>query len=874
MKKYDKIFTDNPFIDELLYFTKTIAVNAVIKDSDKADANETVESLKAADLYIACRENKARFDHFKYDYEFLTKYYVLPPAIIEECARDNTKIPETYRSRLLELKVQEYLETYEETNDYYRTLIGLPPMKDTKTEFIYVNEDYLSGVPSLSDADLPVHEMNIDDLTILYSHGVIDDLINEYPDKKYLKFMGDNAIDVYKARKAMPFQILYIPTVSNNELMDRWNTKYEQNRMYTMKTYYSEAYKLYSDYYNNFITVFILLQTMIDIISEVQEFIARRDIFDDRSIRYLFESFGIPYYAEIPRVYQIAMVKNINTLLKWKASTKNMIDICSLFGFDEVEIFRYYLLRDRRLVPDYDNDKTNDEYQFNYKTVLDSEGNEKIVPDNDKNYELKFVRVPIDEKADDYLKDRTAYEDYDIITEQDEFWDGKSDHEDIKSAILDQEFSWVRTKYISIDTMYDLAQMSFDLPYFINIFVDDWAKNKDDIWNEDYLKVKIPTIKNNHSFRVSDLFVYMMAVTHIYHGLEDLIMVDESKILSVLGFNFHVDMHELAFDIWENTRMDINEMGADYFYIPNPNKNIVSFDYLLQLFTKNKEIWNTVSKGMFHADNKRVYDAYKKVYDACYISDYTTTFFELDGKPLKKNDEPTYTDFLKERDYVLYESIMDLKSYTDDISLRKNISDIIIEIVYVLDEYMDSDEFKYVFSKFPAVSGDYIRSYMLKVVNFFKSYKVHLLDISTVYKAFDKRENSIKIYDDWINNTTKEPSDYSQIIEEITADINLNKSDKIKLLEKVYFDIERWEFKDFNNTIIIKDRINTIINEMTYQDSVNIIDHYKGYPFAGIDYTYDKDDRVSLIDAIDSETEKNLNYKYNIFDRMKIYYED
>lgn len=861
MKKYDKIFTDNPFIDELLYFTKTIAVNAVIKDSDKADANETIESLKAADLYIACRENKARFDHFTYDYEFLTKHYVLPPAIIEQCAKNNTKIPEKYRSKLLEFKVNEYLEEYEETNNYYRTLIGLPPMEDTKKDFIYVNEDYLSGVPELTDVDLPVHEMSNEDLTILYSHGVIDDLINDNPDKKYLKFMGDNAIDVYKARKAMNFQILYIPTVSNNELMDRWNTKYEQNRMYTMKTYYSEAYKLYSDYYNNFIIVFILLQTMIDIISEVQEFIARKDIFDDRSIRYLFESFGIPYYPEIPRVYQIAMVKNINTLLKWKASTKNMIDICSLFGFDEVEIFRYYLLRDRRLVPDYDNDKTNDEYQFNYKTIIDDNGEEKIVPDNDKNYELKFVRTPIDEKADDYLKDKTAYEDYDIITEQDEFWDGQSDHQDVKSAILDQEFSWTRTKYISIDTMYDLSQMSFDLPYFMNIFVDDWLK-------EDYLYVKIPTIKNNHSFRVNDLFVYLMAITHIYNGFEDNIMKETSKILSILGFNFHVDMHELAFDIYDNTRMDINEMGADYFYIPE--KQITNFDYLLKMFTKNKEIWNTVSEGMFHADNKRIYDAYKKVYDACYISDYTTTFFKLqDGTTAE-----TYTDFLKERDYVLYESIIDLKSYTDEISLRKAISDIIIEIVYILEEYMNSEDFKYVFSKFPAVSGDYVRSYMLKVVNFFKSYKVHLLDISTVYKAFDKRENSIKVYDDWINNITTEPGDYSQIIEEISGDVYLTKSDKVKLLEKVYFDIERWEFKDFDDYIIIRDEINRIMNKIIFSDYIDIKDTYEDHPFAGIEYTYDKEDRFSLIDSIDPEVNINLKERCNIFDRLKIYYED
>ena len=863
MKKYEKIFTDNPFIDELVYYTKTIAVNAVIKDCDKADAAETVESLKAADLYIACRENKARFDAFAYDYEILSK--VLPPAIVADCVLDNEKIPNQYRDKLLQLKSQEYIDNYVEENDYYRNFLGLPPTSATKKDFVYLTKEQLDSVPILHDPTLPVHLMGNEDLTILFSHGVIDELIEEYPDKTYLKFMGDNAIDVYKARKAVEFQILYIPTVSNTELMERWNTKYEQNRMYTLRTYYSEAYKLYSDYYNNFIIIFIILQTMMDIISEVQEFIARRDIFDDRSIRYLFESYGIPYYPEIPRVYQIAMVKNINTLLKWKASTKNMIDICSLFGFDEVDIFRYYLLRDRRLLPDYDNDKTNDDYQFNYKTIIDENGEEQVVADNDKNYELKFVRVPIDESPDDYLKDKTAYEDYDIITNQDEFWDGKSEHEDIKSAILDQEFSWTRTKYISVDTLYDLSDLCFDLPYFINMMVDDWLK-------EDFLYVKIPTIKNNHQFRVADLFVYMMAITHVYNGFEDKIMDSRSKLLSILGFNFHVDMHALAEDIYNNTSpaFTIEDMKADYFYIPE--NQITNFDYLLEVFTKNKEIWQTVTQGMFHADNKRIYDAYKKVYDACYIEDYTTTFFTLQDGTIAE----TYTDFLKERDYVLYESIQEFKSYTDETSLHTNIANQLIEITYVLSEYMDSDDFKYVFSRFPAVSGDFVRTYMLKVINFFKSYKVHLLDISTVYKAFDKRDNAIKVYEDWIMKVKKNPTDYAQIIEEITSNNDIYKEDKVQLLEQIYFDIERWEFKDLDDKFIfdIKQQISDIIDEIICNDHVIIIDHGKDWPFAEIEYTHENDDKFYMIDSTHPESEIDLKSKYNIFDRIKIYYED
>ena len=863
MIKYEKIYTDNPFIDELIYFTKTIAVNAVIKDCDKADENESIESLKASDLYIACRENRARFDQFKYDYNFLVESSILPPALIEDCAKNNSMIPAKYRDQLLKLRMKKYIDDYVETNNYYRNYMGLPPMEDTEKDFVYLTDELLADIPTLDNPELPVHMMNNQDLTILYSHGIIDELIEQHPDKTYLKFMSDNAIDVYKARKAMAFQILYIPTVSNNELMDRWNTKYEQNRMYTLKTYYSEAYKLYSDYYNNFIMIFIILQTMLDIISEVQEFIARREIFDDRSIRYLFESYGIPYYPEIPRKYQLAMVKNINTLLKWKASTKNMIDICSLFGFNEVEIFRYYLLRDRRVKLDGDNDAKNDNYQFHYKTIVDENGEERVVPDNDKNYELKFVRVPIDEPADDYLKNEINYEDYDIITNQDEFWDGKSDHADVKSAILDQEFSWTRTKYISIDTMYDLTQISFDLPYFINMLVDDTLL-------EDYLYVKIPTIKNNHQFRVADLFVYMMAITYIYHGFEDQIMDSRTKILSILGFNFHVDMSEVAQDIYNRNYMTLEDVEASDFDIPTTE--IMSFDRLLEIFRTNKNIWKIACKGMVDADNKRIYDCYKKVYESCYIADYTTTFFKLqDGTTAK-----TYTEFLKERDYVLYESIIDLKSYVDETTLRKTISDIIIEIVYVLDQYMDSNEFKYVFSKLPAVSGDFVRTYMLKVVNFFKSYKVHLLDISTVYKAFDKRENSIKVYEDWFMYVKKNPTDYSQIIEEITADVNITKVDKINLLEKVYFEIERWEFRDLTDKFEfdIKAQISKLMNELTPSDYVYIRDYYKEeYPFAGIEYTFEKDDKSFVIDSISPEVNKNANDIYNILEKIKFYYE-
>ena len=83
-----------------------------------------------------------------------------------------------------------------------------------------------------------------------------------------------------------------------------------------------------------------------DLLSGISDMLINRKVFDARCIKYLFESYGIPYYSEIPIKYQQAMLKNLNILLKYKSSTRNMVDICSLFGFSDIKVFGYYMLKE------------------------------------------------------------------------------------------------------------------------------------------------------------------------------------------------------------------------------------------------------------------------------------------------------------------------------------------------------------------------------------------------------------------------------------------------------------------------------------------------------------------------------------------------
>ena len=173
-------------------------------------------------------------------------------------------------------------------------------------------------------------------------------ILQDYSDDthyQYIYHLGDKRIDYYTARSADNFSLLWVPELNTFDIIEQKFRRYfDRNRAYTIATVYSEAYRFMSYHYDAFIEILIIIQTMVDMISEVQEYIINKDVFDSRTIRYLFESYGIAYYKEIPVKYQIRIIKNVNLLLKYKSSHRNITDILELFDNDEpnmnqVEVF-------------------------------------------------------------------------------------------------------------------------------------------------------------------------------------------------------------------------------------------------------------------------------------------------------------------------------------------------------------------------------------------------------------------------------------------------------------------------------------------------------------------------------------------------------
>ena len=1440
-----KVFTDNPFVDELVYYVKKLAPGCIIKMEEMATANETLESMKAADLYISSYEGRASFILFDSFPREVIRMAKVPEQILDDCAKNKYNIPDEYRDKVVDKMEEYYVENYVEQNNYYRRLLGQPPLGET--DFVYIREDQVPENVEI-DTSIPLHEQPSSVISILESKGVMQQIIQDNPSKGYLYYIG-KGLTVYNIRLAVNFQLLYQPNIESDIIAEKWRDKYALNRDYILKTVYSDAFKLSSDYYDNFIAILIVLSTMIDIIGEVQEHIAKRDVFDERCVRYIFASYGIPYYNEIPLKYQVAMMRNINTLLKFKSTTKNMLDICSIFGFDNVRVFKYFLLRDRQVdangdyvfnykeeqqiikgdpitethstilvdgeqtkftvpfpFPDYmekgnaflvkingsllseddytlvgtqitinnteilegakqiefifyyneegeagsdadtspytikiesnslpakgigeytlnmpedftfehgsldvivgtvwvsprrytvngnkitfdetcadiltegrtigflyiynHNDKgfdfgiaqqiytntksaeldnklpatdflieqpyknylamgnkffmtmnsvyitdnrfgtTNDaviflnsedgvgagndcilnfyysyfdepelvttevavqaterqqreftipfpidnyiesgyqmyvrlgvtdlaDYQFEvfkdvltfsdpsisvakgqslhikfiypkdpsvdiYKTdfvkasankqrqftipypflkylerknlmyvqvngiILDSsryeivddqlyiltikdsldindeltfvfcyrnmnkyninikqvysealmedqdyfaieypffnyrdtgngffvsvgstfidqtrytvqdgvlrftdgtklakgrkltftfiyhtlfeetdtyvnvdsstteindsgdmsvrvpwpyegfledEGNSMIitlgghvlepvdydifedrlyianvrdmikeygnevkfefhyrkvtindimVEDNTKNYELKFVKVPIGETQgiDAYIKDQRNYVDYDNITLSDEDWDGEYSHEDIKTQILNKEFSYIRTKYISIDNIEDMSRLIFDMPYFYNMLFDD-------VKLEERLVIKLPYVRVNKNFKLNNVFVFLIVMMFEYYNLEDDIMDDAGKILYLKGFNFRADIDELKSWIVNKMAYTLDETKIEEFQMYHTS--LRSVDQFLEIFNTNTDYAKFVQYQMFDADNKRIYDIFKKIYDTLMVLQYNRKFFQVaDGSGTYCE---TYSEFLRYRDTDLYNLIAEVRSIGDDVIKKNRILEIMDNVCKSLNDYINTDEYSFLFSKFPGFNTDAIKHYVELMILFFKSYNVDLIGINTVYTFDDKYENWIRPIDGfWEFNTQYTEEDYIIVKDTIINRTDITYKQLMRIREKLYIWAYVMKQLPLNDYFYLEEKIVSLLAHLTWEDHMLIDFHDEFYD---VKASMEKMDTIYLNDT--AKTQSKFDFKEDMSPKERVY---
>lgn len=747
-----KIETDYPIMDTLIHNGKILMMGTILKDEDEVGKYETLDISRTGDMYVQCIRGVASFNMFNY-----TK------AQLNEIGLTSNydyvyhgDIPSQYRKSLLKIAIRDYIANYEEQNNYYRTFCGLPPLEDNG---IYITEQVI-GVNNTK----PIHKMSKTELNILEGLGILDKYRNLYPDCMYLNFLGSASIDPYLLRTLPKFGVIYMPTEAVHDIRTRYREKIEIARTYAITCLYTNAMLYKNDYYNNFIAIFIKVRAMCDLIMDVPDMIIRKDVFDLRTVKYMFESSGIKYFEEIPLKYQLAMLKNMNTLLTFKSTTKNMIDICSLFGFKNVNLFKYYLLRSRKI------DEGTGEFLFDTTTELNpNTGKYETVDDYVNNFELKFIKVPIDGILDNYIRDDNNYVSYEDMTKDDLYWSNSQNKDDVYKEIISREFNIERSKYISIDTIYEMDKLTFEMSYFFNIILDD-------VFLEENLNLKIYKI-SNLPIVLKHAIMYLYLLNYEQYGLEDKIISDTStKVLSVYGFNFKADLTKIAEYLRKN-HVSADELGIANFTLPN---QILTYNQLLDVYKNNKKVYDHIVYQMTHANDYQIYKIYEDLYNALMITDISHEIYKLPTGDMAS----TYTEYFLYYNIDIYNHIQNIRSL-DGKDKENAIGDTIVEILSCLEDYIQTDEFEYMFMNLPMV-GEIVKDYIYKVINFYKSYKIQLDKINTIYRFDDMLENRIKMIDGiWINGKFS-VEDYNLVeIETLMVNALVEYKDSVNITDSI-----------------------------------------------------------------------------------------
>lgn len=689
---------------------RNIIKSITIKYESKAKQFETLETIKAWDTYYLAVN---KYDKFE-TYPSFTIDVILDSGITSDYklaqsyAQDKYLIPDNYRYNVLEAQRRYIISNFEEKNNYYRMLIGLPDVEDTN--FIYVDESLAKELGI--DPSKPIHELKDEEILLLDKRGYINQLKALYPDKKYLNYLGINKIDLMTAREAKNFSILSITKELSEDFYQEFMNTYAMCREYYMSVIYNKDYGSRFDLYDNFIAMMIMVMTIQRIIVNTFKYGINRDFYDLNSIQLLFNAYNVPFIEKLPLEYQRAIARNLNNLLRYKSTDKVLYDICSILGFERANIFRYYLIKEHKL-------DENEKPIFIYKEETDENGNTILVEDKEKMYSLYFQTVELRERNVALaLSNSNNRIDYNQVVLDDVFW--WEEDEELKKVIYESEFNYVETKFLGLNVMYKMTEMLFEVIYVFRMILDKKEEVKD-------ITIELPKIfSNNKKISLFDTVVLLCALVAKKNNMVGNIIHTPSKTLSVLGFNFRADFEAIREEIRNNPHLDSKIL--DYIM----DMNIMNAKDINNLFKNIRELNDFLVERMARTQNLEQYRAYKKLYDTLMITDHMESLFrKSDGEVAE-----TFLEYLDDHDPLIAEFVRNvdidqISEYVEHIITRFNA--LITELKYL---YIIYD------------SNNVILNAIVTLIRFFKSYTVDLAPLNVLYLMDSRYYNMIKMLHD------------------------------------------------------------------------------------------------------------------------------
>lgn len=684
------------FLSELM----NLAIDIVWKDQSLANQYETPDLQVNEEIFVSAKKGVLTYDTiFQLDADTLStigytqdqidaamddKYYVDPSL------RDS--VLNKYVSNLTSYDSNTgHYTKYDEQNNYYRMLNGLPDLDDT--DFIYQTkyEDISTTTP--------IHLLPLVDRYKMENDGYFTELLTEYPTKKYIKYLASKQIDPYDARIADRFAILWMNTSEYTNLYNDFRDIYTNCRNNVIRVYYNDAMAKNNSSYEGFMAMVVLFMTIELMHYKYLDADITRDFYDLDSIKYIYNSYNVPFYSSIPIEYHKKIVKNMNRLLGYKGSTRVFFELFNVFNYTDIKIYEYYLLRTRK----FENGKP----VFAYK--------EDGTPDNSQIYTIKFGKVKLYDDPPMELSDPANHIEYADMTSTDPYWINDAD---LQTKLYDEDFNYLETKYVGIQTVFDLYKILFESCYFFKMLLDNRsALNATSIY---YNNV-------NANVNLFDLTIYLCALISRKYGYTGNIPTDIPSVAKVLGYDFTKSLSTIRSAIMNDVNLKTDTVLLNIFTTMDVN----SLTSVNNTYAKIVSIRDHCVEVMSNLKSRSAWFAYYQLYNSIMTSKVLqSTYKKQDGTTAL-----TFADLLSDLNIDLY-----VRETMDDLDIDTELNDVLIlykksfsNLEYV--EYVDG------------IDISSLIEHLFKILEFFKSAKSELTGYNIVYTIAQRGVNFFKMID-------------------------------------------------------------------------------------------------------------------------------
>ena len=813
--KLAQIDLDNTNPLENLYEDfERIVKQTVIKYNTIAEAYETFETKALADQYMSALEGSDTFFSYN-DYDVNDVYAAgldYSQLLIEQVKTgDIMDISPQFRDALLKVHRQRVIDSFEEQNNYYRMLNGYPAVEITPNLYHYLSETMAKRFNI--DPSIPIHEIQDHYNKITPGHGdyliksieglgVIDSLIELHPYDTYLPFVGSTRISIVEARTAKNFEILYMNQGALKTIVyDEFITIYEECRQYFMTVIYQVEHRKVITYYDNFIAMCIMLMAIWHLVMRAMPLGINREFFRDQGIRMLYEAYSVPYDMTIDEIQQKQIAQHLNLLIQWKATNSVLFDITDLLGFHRINIYKYYLVKERKF-DIYGVPIVATEERFNNDT-----GVVETVPDYKAMYDLYFNKVDL--KEDNFIESfysNTNREDYERITTEDPFW-----WEDTKlfKELWENDYNFVESKYISLGLNYSMTEMMYECIMVLKMIME---------FREEMASIvfTLPKIEPDLQVTLFDAVILLCCLVCKKHHLTGEIIAIPTQVLNVLEYMHDIDNQDFVVDAFgfdfdllrpgneegekvlrevmealdeEDGEEEVKKFLSylDILSIDGNATNEEKVRAFNQMFKNLRGLSDWISYKLSETHSRQVYDALRQFYRTAYYAKEMREIFTINSEnPEMERTAFTYFEYLyyinpklysslfkvdlqRQYDEYLVENELDGDEYTiedfqydvdygniqldystlntenEDIRVDENLLYYYIDhIIYKLSQYIEDIDMLYLRND----TETPLEKLLIRMVKFFKSFTVDFIGLDIILICDFKNENIMRMMDE------------------------------------------------------------------------------------------------------------------------------